>query len=113
MKTTVVFLLLSTGLALAEAQFLGPPPTNGKGQRGQPIARCDIPAIAGRGYSTTKLEINNRNAPSYGLTPFSYDYGAQSAPTTDAGSHSHKIIAGGDSESRPVNAYVYFIIRAK
>jgi len=45
--------------------------------------------------------------------PGGFDYGAQSAPTTNAGAHSHVIIGGGDSETRPINAYVYFIIRAK
>ena len=45
--------------------------------------------------------------------PASYDYGPQSAPTTLAGAHTHQITAGGDAESRPVNAYVYYIIRAE
>lgn len=45
--------------------------------------------------------------------PGGYDYGAQSAPTGANGNHTHKVIGGGDSETRPVNAYVYFIIRVK
>lgn len=45
--------------------------------------------------------------------PGGHDYGADSAPTTTAGAHTHKIIGGGDPETRPVNAYVYYIIRAK
>jgi hypothetical protein len=45
--------------------------------------------------------------------PGGYDYGAQSAPTTEAGDHSHTVTGGGDLETRPVNAYVYYIIRAK
>lgn len=34
-----------------------------------------------------------------------------SAPMSSAGSHSHSITGGGDSETRPVNAYVNFIIK--
>jgi hypothetical protein len=45
--------------------------------------------------------------------PGSYDYGAQSAPTGLKGRHTHNITAGGDNESRPPNAYVYWIIRVK
>ncbi|GAB3869979.1 hypothetical protein GCM10028824_17930 [Hymenobacter segetis] len=30
-----------------------------------------------------------------------------------AGNHEHTITAGGDQETRPVNAYVYYIIRVK
>lgn len=45
--------------------------------------------------------------------PGGYDYGPQSAPTTNAGAHTHVITGGGDRETRPVNAYVYFIIRVK
>lgn len=36
-------------------------------------------------------------------------YGAKN--TASAGNHSHTITGGGDSESRPYNAYVYYIIR--
>lgn len=45
--------------------------------------------------------------------PGSHDYGAQSAPTTAAGEHTHKVTGGGDPETRPVNVYVYYLIRAK
>jgi microcystin-dependent protein len=35
-------------------------------------------------------------------------------PVTEAaGDHAHEIVAGGDSESRPLNAYVHWIIRAR
>jgi hypothetical protein len=34
-------------------------------------------------------------------------------PTEAAGDHAHEIVAGGDSESRPLNAYVHWIIRAR
>jgi hypothetical protein len=30
--------------------------------------------------------------------------------TQAAGAHTHKIISGGDSETRPINAYVYYLI---
>lgn len=43
---------------------------------------------------------------------FGVDYGAQSAPTTDAGDHRHDIV-GGDPETRSVNAYVNYIIKFK
>jgi hypothetical protein len=45
--------------------------------------------------------------------PGGYDYGEQSAPTKANGNHQHMIVQGGDSETRPNNAYVYWIIRAK
>lgn len=44
--------------------------------------------------------------------PGGYDYGAEAAPTTSAGQHNHDIV-GGDRETRPINAYVYWIIKAK
>lgn len=43
--------------------------------------------------------------------PGGVDYGAQSARTTPGGHHVHRIVGGGDAETRPKNAYVYFIIR--
>ena len=42
-----------------------------------------------------------------------HDYGSESAPTSEAGTHTHKVISGGDTETRPVNAYVNFIIRVR
>lgn len=45
--------------------------------------------------------------------PGGYDYGAQSAPTTAAGGHSHEIVAGGDVETRPANKYVHWLIMAR
>ncbi|WP_438452539.1 phage tail protein [Streptomyces asiaticus] len=36
-----------------------------------------------------------------------------SASTDDAGQHSHTIQGGGDAETRPVNAYVNFLIRCQ
>lgn len=41
---------------------------------------------------------------------YGYDYGAQSAPTTDNGIHSHKL-TGGDEETRPINVAVNYIIK--
>ncbi len=43
--------------------------------------------------------------------PGGCDYGAQSAPTTGAGGHSHSIIEGGDEETRPINKYVHWVIQ--
>jgi hypothetical protein len=40
------------------------------------------------------------------------DY-ASSAKTNGAGSHKHKIVEGGDFETRPINAAVYWIIKVK
>ncbi len=40
-----------------------------------------------------------------------YDYGAQSAPTSAAGAHAHTVTAGGDAETRPVNAAVNWIVK--
>ena len=34
-----------------------------------------------------------------------------SAPTKNAGTHTHAVSGGGDAESRPVNAYCYFLIK--
>jgi hypothetical protein len=45
--------------------------------------------------------------------PGGVDFGAQSAQTTENGEHTHKIESGGDDETRPKNAYVNYIIRAK
>ncbi|HEY4240012.1 MAG TPA: phage tail protein [Kofleriaceae bacterium] len=42
--------------------------------------------------------------------PFGFDYGAQSAPTTDAGGHAHDL-AGGDKETRPPNTAVTYLIK--
>jgi microcystin-dependent protein len=39
-----------------------------------------------------------------------YNYGG-GAPTTNSGNHSHTITGGGDNETRPVNAYVIWIIK--
>lgn len=50
-----------------------------------------------------ELAVENRG-------PGGCDYGAQSAPTTPAGEHSHSIL-GGDKETRPSNAYVNWIIK--
>jgi microcystin-dependent protein len=36
-----------------------------------------------------------------------------SADTDSAGAHSHTVCAGGDAETRPVNAYVNFLIRCR
>ena len=44
---------------------------------------------------------------------WNYDYGDQSAPTTPDGAHTHAIAGGGDAETRPVNAYVNWIIKFK
>ncbi len=44
--------------------------------------------------------------------PGDADFGDQSAPTTEDGSHVHSII-GGDKETRPINAYVNWIIRVR
>jgi hypothetical protein len=44
--------------------------------------------------------------------PGGYDYGAQSAPTTVDGKHTHTI-SGGDRETRPVNKYVHWLIKAR
>ena len=44
--------------------------------------------------------------------PGGADYGKESAPTTNANAHTHLII-GGDKETRPVNAYVHWIIRVQ
>jgi hypothetical protein len=45
--------------------------------------------------------------------PGGYDYGAQSAPTTLAGGHDHRVLSGGDDETRPINKYVHWLIKAK
>jgi microcystin-dependent protein len=42
---------------------------------------------------------------------YGYDFGAQAPPTTVNGDHAHTIVAGGDSETRPLNAGVNFIIK--
>lgn len=39
------------------------------------------------------------------------DYGPQAAPTGPGSPHHHSVISGGDSETRPKNAYVYWIIK--
>jgi len=44
--------------------------------------------------------------------PGGYDYGDQAAPTSGAGAHAHSVL-GGDPETRPRNAYVYWIIRVR
>jgi hypothetical protein len=41
-----------------------------------------------------------------------HDYYSQAAPTSKAGEHSHDI-SGGDLETRPQNAYVYWIIKVR
>ena len=33
------------------------------------------------------------------------------APTDNAGAHDHAVTGGGDAESRPLNAYCYFVIK--
>lgn len=43
--------------------------------------------------------------------PGGYDDGAQSAPTTGAGGHTHSITDGGDEETRPINKYVHWVIQ--
>jgi microcystin-dependent protein len=42
--------------------------------------------------------------------PSEHDYGAESAPTTAAGAHSHPL-AGGDHETRPPNTAVTYLIK--
>lgn len=44
--------------------------------------------------------------------PGGFDYGPQAAPTGAAGEHYHDI-NGGDEETRPINKYVHWIIKAK
>jgi microcystin-dependent protein len=44
--------------------------------------------------------------------PGGVDYGPESAPTTEGGNHAHTV-SGGDKETRPVNAYVHWIIRVR
>jgi hypothetical protein len=43
--------------------------------------------------------------------PGGCDWGAESAPTTQAGEHRHEVTDGGDKETRPKNAYVNWIIK--
>ncbi|MBC8139664.1 MAG: tail fiber protein [Fibrella sp.] len=43
--------------------------------------------------------------------PGGFDYGTESAPTTVGGSHSHIVNGGGDSETRPKNVYVNWLIK--
>jgi hypothetical protein len=45
--------------------------------------------------------------------PGGVDFGAESAQTTAGDGHTHKIQSGGDDETRPINAYVNYIIRAQ
>ena len=45
-------------------------------------------------------------------TTWGNDYGANSAPTSEAGIHTHAI-TGGDAETRPKNIYVNWIIKYK
>jgi microcystin-dependent protein len=58
------------------------------------------------------FELAAQNSAGSCRGPGGYDYGAQSAPTTPAGGHSHSIIGGGDEETRPINRYVHWIIKA-
>lgn len=48
-----------------------------------------------------------------GRGPGGVDFGAQSAQTNAGDGHTHEIKSGGDDETRPLNAYVNYIIRAK
>lgn len=57
-------------------------------------------------------ELATQNSAGSCRGPGGYDYGAQSAPTTPAGGHSHDIVGGGDEETRPINKYVYWLIKA-
>lgn len=50
---------------------------------------------------------------SAGITTWHFDYGAQSAPTSEATPHYHAVESGGDSETRPKNADVFWIIKLK
>jgi hypothetical protein len=47
-----------------------------------------------------------------GRGPGGVDFGAQSAQTNAGDGHTHEIKSGGDDETRPINAYVNYIIRA-
>jgi microcystin-dependent protein len=60
-----------------------------------------------------QFELATQNSAGSCRGPGGFDYGPQSAPTTAAGGHSHMIIAGGDEETRPVNKYVHWLIKAQ
>jgi hypothetical protein len=47
-----------------------------------------------------------------GRGPGGVDFGAQSAQTNTGDGHTHEIKSGGDDETRPINAYVNYIVRA-
>ncbi len=63
------------------------------------------PTYNGVPNGPSELATDNRG---YGYTDF-----APPTETSAAGDHSHFVISGGDAETRPENAYVYWIIRVK
>ena len=58
------------------------------------------------------FELATQNSAGSCRGPGGCDYGAQSAPTTAAGGHVHDIVGGGDEETRPINKYVHWLIKA-
>ncbi|MCP4541741.1 MAG: tail fiber protein [Chloroflexi bacterium] len=70
-------------------------------------------------FTTTTTGNHNHLAPTANYSGSSYevpkdksgyDYG-DAAPTSYSGNHSHAITSGGDNETRPINAYVIWIIK--
>jgi hypothetical protein len=64
--------------------------------------RHEDPTYTSSGGGDYEVPTNNPSG--------SYDY-RDAAPTSYAGAHAHEIVSGGDSETRPMNAYVIWIIK--
>jgi hypothetical protein len=72
--------------------------------QGNHVHRLDLEMTASRA-ARGNSEVNNTVA-----NPF---VGNVTKNTDPAGQHNHAVNAGGDAETRPINTYVYWIIRAR
>lgn len=83
--------------------------------------QADATRKPNKDFETDNPGDHQHDAPTYAGSAGNYEVGGgqsnydyiQAAPTRGGGAHTHKISSGGDAETRPKNAYVWYIIRAK
>lgn len=78
-----------------------------------PTTNMVTEAVPDHTHGAPHLATDYHNTPlsAWGDTVMSWTDATQT--TSSAGDHSHTVSGGGDAESRPVNIYLYWLIKAK
>lgn len=96
---------------------------NGVGSReGVGSTQGDSTRLPNNAFVTDNPGDHRHDSPSWGGAGGPYEVGAPNSntpdypggyPTSPNGAHTHRISTGGDNETRPKNAYVYWLIRVR